>query len=1075
MAEGNVDAHSRVLRLAQAGHSLLVDGVPRSGKTQVLLDLAAEALSRPAPEGYWSPVLLLAPDRRRADLLDRELSQRISGRKQTLGPLGGFETHRLVRSTLSYAHLIVRLWNLERANPSPDAPFVSGAGEDVWVADYLGQNAERWKDFFEPAVLRSPAFRMQVRNVLARSGEAGLTPEDLEWLGRDLRKDLWVVAADVYREFAGPGDLPFKDRTHRMDAARLPRIAADLLSNWESLGPSVGVSSLRPVPALLLVDDAQDLPMSAGLLVATAGRAADQVVVVSSPTSASAVFRGGNPQQGLSIASQLDLEKVSLDQDLRSKPELRAVSKVVRGWAAPADPGPGKQTQRGPAVTSSLAATETSRTNMIAAYLRRKHLLESVPWDRMAVITRTASEIEPLRRQLARLEVPLQAADRPITLAEVPTCAALLQLLSLRTSPEGYEVEPGQEELQSAALDLVASPLVRADSLELFRLTRDLASILNRPLTVLELLELPDSDLDRALTSSARRKDTVHRVKVAASLWAEKDRAAGLLPEEGLWVLWVLADIQDTLVRQALNQDGDVPASVSLASQDALDAVIALFRRADLWTQKLGDAPGAQVTAAAFAADLLHQQVASDSLARTGTTEPGVQVLTASSAAGQSWQVVCVSGPQLGTWPAPGRDSLGATRSLQQVCDVAAEAGWEGETPIAPFLPRDLGALGSYKAQQDESREDEARLFNLAVTRAGESLHFAAVASADASPSVFLHALSDAGLVAPLEDSDGQPLFSPPAGPITLPELAASARAEASRAAGDQEAARDAVTLLALLASEGVAEADPRLWGVTGSVSTNSPVVEAGPLRLSPSRIQQAKDCPLQWFLSSTGFSDQDVGERPDLAAGSFIGTLVHEIAEENPHGTKAQLLDALQVKWDQWGFERETFWGRKLWDDLEDMMDSLALHFAQVPGEVTTEFAFTLPVGPAVISGRADRLETLDDGSVRVVDIKTGARSTLKLLPQNPQLLAYQLAVRNEGKRPGGAGLLELRRPKTNQLGKQDALGDAAAEQTTEEFTQLAEGLSGSTYPAVEGGACYYCEFKSVCPAQGQSARGTE
>lgn len=272
-----------------------------------------------------------------------------------------------------------------------------------------------------------------------------------------------------------------------------------------------------------------------------------------------------------------------------------------------------------------------------------------------------------------------------------------------------------------------------------------------------------------------------------------------------------------------------------------------------------------------------------------------------------------------------------------------------------------------------------------------------------------------------------------------------------------------------------MAEASPQQWDVTGSVSSNSPVIEAGPVRLSPSRLQQAMDCPLRWFLSSLGLSDQDVGEGPVTVTGSFIGTLVHQIAEENPHGSREQLIDALQVKWDQWELERETFWGRKLWDDLVDMMDSLALHFSTVKGEVATEFSFTFETGPAVVSGRADRLETLPDGSVRVVDIKTGGLATLKLLPQNPQLLAYQLAVLQQGFRSGGAALLELKRTKKNQLGDQDPLDDQEAEQTAEEFANVAQELAGSTYPAVVGSWCRVCEFKSICPAQDESARGTE
>ncbi len=1064
-------------RQAESGESLFLEGVARSGKTSLLLDLAAQALSKLAPENYWAPVLLLTPDRRRAAQLDRRLSQMVAARHGTLGPLGGFETHRPVRSVVSYAHLIVRLWSLERAEPTASAPFVSGAAEDVWVADYLERNGDRWQSLFDSRVLESPALRMRLRNIIARSGEAGLTPEDLEWLGRDLKKDLWVVAADVYREFAGPGNQPFSPQTPNADAARLPRIAADLLANWGHLGPAVGVSSPPPVPALLLVDDAQDLPASAGLLVTEAARAASQVVVTASPTSAAAVFRGGNPRQGELIAKKIGLSTVSLLEDLRDPVGLRQVAETVQGWIDPVKVSPTERGGTHPSVSVSVSATESSRARAVAGYLRQQHLFESVPWEQMAVIVRTSSDLEPIRRQLARLDIPLQAADRPVNLAEIPVCAALLQLLELGVQQDTDGSARSPSELQEAALDLVTSPLVRADSLELFRLTRDLGSILGRPLSVLDLLELPPGELGRAGSASGARQRVIERVEAAASLWEAKGAASKQVPEEGLWTLWELAGLQDSLVELALHQDPAFAAVRSQVGHETLDAVIALFRRADLWSQKLQDVPGAQTSAGAFATDLLNQQIASDSLAATGAAEVGVQVLTASSAAGQSWQVVCIAGPQLGEWPASGRDSVGATRALQQIGLAAAEAGWPGETPIAPYLPGNYGGeVRSFSERQDDTRRDEARLFSLAVTRAQKSLNFAVVASADASPSIFLHALADAGIIAPLEDGDGNAIYSGLQGTPALQDLIARARAQAGDPQGSAESRGDAVTLLALLAAEGVDEANPQQWDVTGSVSSDSPIIDAGPLRLSPSKLQQAMECPLRWFLSSVGLSDQDVSEGPVEVTGSFIGTLVHQIAEENPYGSKEQLLEALQAKWDQWELERETFWGRKLWDDLVDMMDSLALHFASVKGKVATEFSFAFEAGPAVVSGRADRLETLPDGEVRVVDIKTGSSlATVKLLPENPQLLAYQLAVRAEGYRSGGAALLELRRTKKNQLGRQDPLDDEKAEERTQELVDLAEGLSGNAYPAVVGPWCRYCEFKKVCPAQDESARGTE
>ncbi len=69
------------------------------------------------------------------------------------------------------------------------------------------------------------------------------------------------------------------------------------------------------------------------------------------------------------------------------------------------------------------------------------------------------------------------------------------------------------------------------------------------------------------------------------------------------------------------------------------------------------------------------------------------------------------------------------------------------------------------------------------------------------------------------------------------------------------------------------------------------------------------------------------------------------------------------------------------------------------------------------MISGRVDRLERLADGSLRVIDYKTGSASSKPReddLPTHPQLGAYQLAVTGgafaeHGTASGGAALLQI------------------------------------------------------------------
>lgn len=171
-------------------------------------------------------------------------------------------------------------------------------------------------------------------------------------------------------------------------------------------------------------------------------------------------------------------------------------------------------------------------------------------------------------------------------------------------------------------------------------------------------------------------------------------------------------------------------------------------------------------------------------------------------------------------------------------------------------------------------------------------------------------------------------------------------------------------------------------------------------------------------------------------------------------------------------------------------------------------------PTRPVRVKGRADRIDRAPDGSLIIVDFKTGATVPSRAaVEQHAQLAVYQLALSlgagrrlsgetghpggtaddrpgeagraagpdtrldgdgdGEGdgdgpvaNRPGGAELVYLRSG-TPTVRRQPALDEAAGQFWIEQLRQAAEFLAAPHSIAVENRSCERCPVRSSCPLQ--------
>src|SRR6478609_3117155 len=191
-ADVTLDDSQRAALAAAAGPgATLVVGAPGTGKTLVAQEVVLAALADGlAPER----VLLLAASRRAAAALRDRLSARA---RRTVGA-------PMVRTAASAAFAVLH----ERAAALGEAPptLISGPEQDLVLAELLeGHLAGDGAPLALPPglpeeVLGLRGLRQELRDLLMRAAERGLTPADLDALGERYDRPEWSLGAQLFAE-----------------------------------------------------------------------------------------------------------------------------------------------------------------------------------------------------------------------------------------------------------------------------------------------------------------------------------------------------------------------------------------------------------------------------------------------------------------------------------------------------------------------------------------------------------------------------------------------------------------------------------------------------------------------------------------------------------------------------------------------------------------------------------------------------------------------------------------------------------------------------------------------------------
>lgn len=993
-------------------------GGPGTGKSTVAVERVVRAVDEGAPA---DACLLLAPTRLAAARLRDAVTAR----------LGGTTTTPLARTHQSFGFGLLREDAALAGEPAPR--LLSGPEQDVILRELLAGHASGatpappWPAGLAEA-LPARGFRAELRDLLMRAVELGLGPAQLAALGIEHGRDEWVAAADVLQEY---DDVTALSAPGAWDPATILTAAADLLDT-----DPAALGRLRDRLSLVVVDDAQELtPAARRLLHVVTGLGAVPLVLVGDPDAATQTFRGADPR--LFVGGWPEAVGHVLDTGHRcgtavSEAAARVVAHVgVVGGVAHrgARPAPGSA-----CVEAHLLRTAAQEAAFVAGLLRREHLVDAVPWSRMAVVVRGGSRTATLRRVLRSAGVPVDttAADLPVRdeVAVRPFLALLRCALDVVAGAEALDPE--------VVVDVLGSPVGGADAVGLRRLRRSLRRVElddggGRPSDVLlaEAVLAPFA-LER-LGPEAAPARRVHRV-LAAAVDALRE---GQGVEEVLWAMWSASGLAAPWRETAL---AGGPAG-GRADRD-LDAVLGLFDTAARFTDRL---PGA--APAAFLDHVLGQDVAGDTLAARASTDEVVALVTPAAAAGREWDLVVVAGVQEGVWP-----------------DLRLRGSLLGSTDLVDVV---TGRSADPRAARAQVRHDETRLFHVACTRARRRLVVTAVRSDDEQPSPFLDVVDPRPEARPFTDVPR---------PLTLHGLVADLRR--SLLSTDPAVRGTAVTTLARLAREGVPGADPAQWWALRDLTDERPRRgPQDPVRVSPSAIDGFWRCGLQWVLRQSG------GDGPSMGAQD-VGVLVHEIAHDLGDTTAEAYAAEVERRWGRLGLPPGWLSRRRL-AEAQRMTGRLARYVEETGAEgwrrAASEQRLKVALGRAVVSGTVDRVEVDPSGRVRVVDLKTGSSKPSKEeVRRHGQLGTYQLAVEEgafaeHGAASAGAALLQLGKASNASTTLQEQVPLADDEEpgwARALLDDTAGAMAGAVFAATPGSHCGTCQVKDSCPVQAEGRR---
>ncbi|MFT4148039.1 MAG: ATP-dependent DNA helicase [Micrococcaceae bacterium] len=927
--------------------------------------------------------------------------------------------------------------------------LLSGAEQDALLAEMLKAYEDQdslhlqWPVEYQ-AAQNTFALRKNIRDFFDMCAESALGPEQIAAFAHQEHNQLFVVLAQIFRDYLNVVSLRFPEA---YAPAELLRTAIEVLKTNEKLRAD-RVQHYQNI----LIDDLQDASYAHLELLEQLLSAQSNILIASNPEVTVQGFRGARPQsftklQEMAHHAKLSYTETNLKTVFGFNEDIAKIYDALNEQLPAFGKGERRYNKQYVKAGSSHVAlfqtdSELDEEDIVVDQLSIVHVEHNVPWEECAIIANNHHQLQRFEQVLRQKDIPVVVKVAELPLKEEQAVQPLLDIYALTpllnfNPKEDYNVT----ELAETVENFLRNIYISMSSVEVRKLRQQLRinaraqqnhdssdSLLLQALSQQELLE--------GLSETILAKFSLFKAMLKEADTVQHNSNYSV--EEALWKVWEVSKKADLWKDQALNLSPE-----SKVADHNLDAVVALFTLAARFSERQQAA-----SINNFITHVRSQEVVEDLLASQSLALKGVNLLTPAGAVGQEFSCVLVPGLQEGAWP-----------QKRLIADI-----FETQKFIEKINDEPVTLLS---AQLKEQYFQELRAFLCAISRAKDYLILTAVSSEEQQVSAFF---MQAAQIAEHQVIHGTPSVDQK---YSVDSIIVQLRKILENPESSQQKKQEAAKFLALISQD---EAGARLenwWGVKDFSSTAPFYDEGEEIRVSPSRLDQVHRCPLCWMVST-------VGGTASTDYARSLGTLVHAIAEAYPDASAEQLREALLQRWKELGVGTS-------WADVKEqervlkMMDFVAEYMKSMHQNkrtlVVSEKPFSVKVGKVILHGTMDRLEQDSTGKLMAVDYKTGkARISKDEAKAHVQMRGYQLAIdrgafKEHGTQSAGAILVGLGTTnKSVALPQQDPLTSKELEEVAALVEEAAELMSHSTFearhnPAENTFGREPCDVPQVCP----------
>lgn len=240
---------------------------------------------------------------------------------------------------------------------------------------------------------------------------------------------------------------------------------------------------------------------------------------------------------------------------------------------------------------------------------------------------------------------------------------------------------------------------------------------------------------------------------------------------------------------------------------------------------------------------------------------------------------------------------------------------------------------------------------------------------------------------------------------------------------------------------------------------------------ISPSAANALQSCGARYVIDSLTFDNDPMSPASlGTSAHSVLEKLYNERSDNRTLRTARELLTQVASSDipSDWPKRKQMWWLAKVWPMVRGVFD---IEDPTTIDVFATEFRFETEIGGFAFKGFADRIDVADDGTLVVIDYKTGkVKDTRWSDPHGDQVVSYAEAVEAVTGRKASAAVISYsthgqeRRIKLTAQRRSAMMAryaDAAAEMAE------AQREGGFLAKPGNGKLCPWCPIVSSCPSQ--------